>query len=57
MSDDDVRAGRGLMNTRPGCWEIPSERISMLYWTRGAQPATWRVLWARIVRAAGWGRT
>ena len=38
----------GRPNTRPGCWEIPSERISMLYWTRG--------LWARIVRAAGWGR-
>jgi hypothetical protein len=46
----------GRPNTRPGCWEIPSERISMLYWTRGAQPATWAILWARIVRAAGWGR-
>jgi hypothetical protein len=39
------------MNTRPTCYEIPSERVAMLIWVKATYPTTWQALWARVTKA------
>lgn len=43
------------MNTRAGCWQIPSERIAFLLWAKTANPTGWRAWWATVAQA--WRRT